>query len=464
MKQTILVVDDELAIRSSLRGLLEDEGYGVEEADSGEKCLTFFQPDAEMRVDAVLLDIWLPKMDGMEVLKSVRQSHPDVPVIMLSGHANIETAVTATKSGAYHFIEKPFSADILILTLSHALRESRLEQENVQLKHDVSRNQHEIVGSSPEFKRMMDQIELAAASDAWVLIHGANGTGKESVAHLVHEQSPRKGGPFVEVNCAAIPEELIESELFGHEKGSFTGATAKKIGKFDQANQGTLFLDEIGDMSLKTQAKILRVLQEQRFERVGGNKAIDVNVRVIAASNKKLEEEIAAGRFREDLYYRLNVLPLEVPLLRERKGDVKRLVPFFLDYFAQIHGRKPKKIDPKALAVLEQYEWPGNVRELKNIVERMMIMVPGDVIRCEEIPPAVTQAVGQGAAPGPEGGEATPVEFDGNYREAKDAFERAYLRAQLEKNDWNISRTAERIKLERSNLHKKIKQLNIETR
>ncbi|MCZ6557695.1 MAG: sigma-54 dependent transcriptional regulator [SAR324 cluster bacterium] len=461
MKQNILIVDDELAIRSSVRGLLEDEGYTVDEADTGEKALACIQADSGKRVDAVLLDIWLPKMDGMEVLKTIKETRPGIPVIMLSGHASIETAVNATKFGAYHFIEKPFSAENLVLTLSHALRESRLEQENVQLKQDVSRNQHDIVGESPEFTSMIEQIGLAASSDAWVLIHGENGTGKESVAHMVHENSPRKGGPFVEVNCAAIPEELIESELFGHEKGSFTGATAKKIGKFDQANQGTLFLDEIGDMSLKTQAKILRVLQEQRFERVGGNKTIAVNVRVIAASNKMLDQEIAAGNFREDLFYRLNVLPLEVPPLRERKGDVSMLVPFFLDYFASIHGRKPKKIDPKALEILEQYEWPGNVRELKNIVERMMIMVPGDDIKVKDIPPAITQAVNRAPTAAPASGHGA-ANFGGSYKEAKDAFERAYLREQLESNSWNISRTAEKIKLERSNLHKKIKQLNIE--
>ena len=462
MKHSILVVDDEQTIRVSLRGLLEDEGYAVEEADTGEKCLAYFQGDSDKRMDAVLLDIWLPGMDGIEVLKSLKQSHPSLPVIMLSGHANIETAVNATKFGAYHFIEKPFSADGLIVTLHHALRESRLEQENVQLKQDVSRGQHEIVGESEKFLRMVEQVEMAAASDAWVLIQGENGTGKESVAHLVHEKSPRKAGPFVEVNCAAIPEELIESELFGHEKGSFTGATAKKIGKFDQANQGTLFLDEIGDMSLKTQSKILRVLQEQRFERVGGSKTIEVNVRVIAASNKRLEDEIAAGNFREDLYYRLNVLLLEVPPLRERKGDVEVLVPFFMDYFATVHGRKAKKIDSKALEMLSQYDWPGNLRELKNIVERMMIMVPGGVIKLDDIPPAVSQAVGRPASVTSEAGGDGMPSFDGSYKQAKDAFERAYLRAQLDKNGWNISRTAEQIKLERSNLHKKIKQLKIE--
>jgi len=335
MSHRILVVDDEESIRSSLQDLLEDEGYQVVQAESGEECLALFAREGALPADAVLLDIWLPQMDGLGVLKSLKETHAHVPVIMISGHGNIDTAVTATKLGAYHYVEKPFSADSLLLTLQHALRESRLEQENVALRREAKRNQHKIVGSSPRFTEMISQVERVAASDAWVLIHGENGTGKESVAHLIHEHSDRRERPFVEVNCAAIPEELIESELFGHEKGAFTGATQRKIGKFDQAHLGTLFLDEIGDMSLKTQAKILRVLQEQRFERVGGNKTIEVDVRVIAASNKRLEEEIATGRFREDLYYRLNVLPIEVPPLRERKGDVAELVQFFITFFAR---------------------------------------------------------------------------------------------------------------------------------
>ena len=462
MPQTILVVDDEQAILNSVKDLLQDEGYRVELALSGEDALTRFQSDSDEPVDAVLLDIWLPQMDGIEVLKQLRGLNGNLPVIMLSGHANIDTAVTATKHGAYHFVEKPFSAETLLLTLSNALRQSKLEQENVRLRNDVQRSQNQIVGNSAAFRRMMEQIERAAASDAWVLIHGENGTGKEAVAHLIHERSPRKERPFVEVNCAAIPEELIESELFGHEKGSFTGATAKKIGKFDQANGGTLFLDEIGDMSLKTQAKILRVLQEQRFERVGGNRTVNVDVRVIAASNKKLEDEIAAGNFREDLYYRLAVLPLEVPPLRERTGDVDLLVPYFIEYFSQIYGHKTKQIAPDALELLKQYKWPGNVRELKNIVERMIIMVAGDVIRTEDIPPAIRNAVGASqASPAPSNGQSL-TDWGDTYREAKDAFERAFLRAQLERFNWNISRTAEAIKLERSNLHKKIKQLGIE--
>jgi two-component system, NtrC family, nitrogen regulation response regulator NtrX len=462
MAHTILVVDDEQAILGSVKDLLQDEGYQVALARSGEEALARFQSDGDPPIDAVLLDIWLPNMDGIEVLKQLKGQSGNLPVIMLSGHANIDTAVTATKHGAYHFVEKPFSAETLLLTLSNALRQSRLEQENVRLRTDMQRSQHRIVGNSVAFRRLLEQAERAAASEAWVLIHGENGTGKEAVAHTIHAQGPRKDGPFVEVNCAAIPEELIESELFGHEKGAFTGATARKIGKFDQANGGTLFLDEIGDMSLKTQAKILRVLQEQRFERVGGNKTIHVDVRVIAASNKLLEDEIAAGRFREDLYYRLAVLLLEVPPLRERSGDVDLLVPYFIEYFSQIYGHKPKQIAPEALEVLKQYKWPGNVRELKNIVERMIIMVSGDTIRTEDIPPAIRQAVGAAQEAGAAGDGHGLTDWGDTYREAKDAFERAFLRAQLERFNWNISRTAEAIKLERSNLHKKIKQLGIE--
>ena len=462
MAQTILVVDDEQAILNSLKDLLQDEGYQVALAHTGEEALSRFQTDGDPPIDAVLLDIWLPQMDGIEVLKQLRAQESNLPVIMLSGHANIDTAVTATKHGAYHFVEKPFSAETLLLTLANALRQSKLELENVRLRHDMQRSQHQIVGKSAAFREMMEQVERAAASDAWVLLHGENGTGKEAVAHLIHEQSPRKDGPFVEVNCAAIPEELIESELFGHEKGSFTGATAKKIGKFDQANRGTLFLDEIGDMSLKTQAKILRVLQEQRFERVGGNKTINVDVRVIAASNKRLDEEIAAGNFREDLYYRLAVLPLEIPPLRDRSGDVDLLVPYFIEYFSQVYGHKPKQIAPEALDVMNRYRWPGNIRELKNIVERMIIMVSGDTIRTEHIPPAILQAVGTAREPSNSDGGPRLEDWGDTYREAKDAFERAFLRSQLERFNWNISRTAEAIKLERSNLHKKIKQLGIE--
>jgi two-component system nitrogen regulation response regulator NtrX len=460
MKHSILVVDDEQSIRASLKDLLEDEGYAVRTVESGEACLELFQSDGGEPVDAVLLDIWLPGVDGLEVLKSLKQLHPNLPVIMLSGHANIDTAVMATKFGAYHFVEKPFAADPLLLTLGHALRESRLERENTELRRS-SLLSGQIVGQSKAFLQLMEQVERAAASQAWVLIYGENGTGKESVAHLIHEKSPRRDGPFVEVNCAAIPEELIESELFGHEKGAFTGATARKIGKFDQAHQGTLFLDEIADMSLKVQAKILRVLQEQRFERVGGNKTIAVNVRVIAASNKKLEDEIAAGRFREDLYYRLNVLPLTVPPLRGRQGDVTLLVHHFLELFSKVHGGKPKRISAQALEALERYEWPGNVRELKNIVERLVIMSPSQEIQLDDIPPAILNAIGAGGAPA-SAAAPDPLMYGDNYKEAKDAFERAYLRAQLERHQWNVSRTAEVIKLERSNLHKKIKQFKLE--
>ena len=461
MSAKILVIDDELGIRASLKATLEEHSYATILAESGEAGLELLGGENH-GIEAVLLDIWMPGIDGFETLRLIKETSPQLPVIMLSGHGSIDNAIKATKNGAYHFLEKPFGEESLLVTLGNALRLNQLERENVQLKRAASRNQHNIVGQSPPFRQLMEQTTLAAKSDAWVLIHGENGTGKESIAHTVHDKSPRHEGPFVEVNCAAIPEELIESELFGHEKGSFTGATARKIGKFDQAHQGTLFLDEIGDMSLKTQARILRVLQEQRFERVGGNKTIEVDVRVIAASNKRLDEEIAAGNFREDLYYRLNVLQLDVPPLRDRKGDVSLLVPFFLQYFADVHGHKQKTISSEALSLLEQYEWPGNIRELKNIVERMMIMVTGPEITLDHIPPVVLQAVGRVTTREKANGGEPLLDLEATYRQARDQFERAYLYAQLQRNGWNISRTAELIKLERSNLHKKIKQLKIE--
>jgi two-component system nitrogen regulation response regulator NtrX len=465
MKHTVLVVDDEQAIRDSVKGLLEDEGYQVKLAESGEDALTALRESSDGGFDAVLLDIWLPKMDGLQVLERIKGDQPNLPVIMLSGHGTIDTAVKATKMGAYHFVEKPFAAENLLLTLRNAVRENKLERENVQLKTGALRSRYEVVGESPAFKRLLEDIERAAASDAWVIIQGENGTGKESVAHLVHEQSARKDGPFVEVNSAAIPEELIESELFGHEPGSFTGAQGRKIGKFDQAHRGTLFLDEIGDMGLKTQAKILRVLQEQRFERVGGNKPISVNVRVIAASNKRLEDEIREGNFREDLYYRLAVLPLEVPPLRERREDIPALVTHFIDITSKSYGYKPRTVNAEAMAVLDRYRWPGNIRELRNIVERMLIMTRGGhELTLADVPPAILNAVGQGEsrAAAADGGMADVTALGGTYREAKENFERAYLTAQLAKANWNISKTAETIKLERSNLHKKIKQLQID--
>ncbi|MDH4224697.1 MAG: sigma-54 dependent transcriptional regulator [Deltaproteobacteria bacterium] len=460
MKPTILIVDDEPAIRQSLRGLLEDEGYQVLEAKNGEEGLLTVRNE-DHHIDAVLLDIWMGAVDGIEVLQSLRKSHPALPIIMLSGHANIETAVKATKLGAYHFVEKPFSADTLLLTLRHAIRETRLETENLRLKKDSGRDAHEIIGNSPVITRMVEEVKRAAQSDAWVLIQGENGTGKEAVAHLIHNLSARAEGPFVEVNSAAIPEELIESELFGHEAGAFTGATGKKIGKFDQANDGTLLLDEIGDMSLKTQAKILRVLQEQRFERVGGAKTIQVNVRVIAASNKRLEDEIKAGAFREDLYYRLAVLPLEVPPLRDRAGDVPLLVNHFLQFFTGVYGQKSRTLHPEAMGILERYQWPGNVRELRNIVERMVIMTSAREISRMDIPPAILMAVEGRSAP-PLGVQGDLTALGGTYREAKEAFERGYVKAMLARHGGNISKTAEAIQLERSNLHKKIKLLNIE--
>jgi len=468
MKHTVLVVDDEQAVRESVRDLLEDEGYQVRLAQTGEEALSMLRDSTDGGYDAVLLDVWLPKMDGLQVLQTIKQEQAALPVIMISGHANVDTAVKATKTGAYHFVEKPFSADILTVTVRNAIRENKLERENVLLRRDVRRSRPDIVGGSPAFRRLMENIERAAASEAWVLISGENGTGKESVATLIHEKSGRKDGPFVEVNSAAIPEELIESELFGHEPGSFTGASQRKIGKFDQAHRGSLFLDEIGDMSLKTQAKILRVLQEQRFERVGGNKAISVNVRVIAATNKNLAEEIRQGRFREDLYYRLAVLTLDVPPLRERKEDIPLLVNHFISLAASTYGYKSRRVNPDVLGIFDRYPWPGNIRELRNIVERMMIMTRGEQeLTLADVPPAILQAVGAGSGGTAAVSAAGVLPSDlttlgSSYREAKENFERAYLAAQLAKNNWNISKTAEVIRLERSNLHKKIRQYNIQ--
>jgi len=373
MSKQILVVDDEERIRQSLNGVLKDEGYEVLEAKDGIQALKQIENDPP---DAVLLDIWMPGMDGMETLERIRAQIPNLPVIMISGHANIELAVKATKLGAYDFIEKPLSLEKVLLTVNHALVFSKLEQENRALRQEIQ-GKHEIVGNSPEILQVKEQIKIVAPTNGWVLITGENGTGKELVAREIHQLSLRADKTFVEVNCAAIPEELIESELFGHEKGSFTGALTKRRGKFDLANDGTLFLDEIADMSLKTQAKILRILQEQKFERVGGTEMIYVDVRVVAATNRDLKEEIQKGKFREDLYYRLNVIPMVVPPLRERRTDIPLLVEHFVAEFCLENHREMKKISPEAMDLLISYPWPGNVRELRNVIERVVIMSRG---------------------------------------------------------------------------------------
>jgi len=452
---SILIVDDEQSIRDSLTGILQDEGFSVTCAEDGETALMMMR---EERPDLVLLDIWMPGMDGLETLSRIREWNAEQLVIMMSGHGTIETAVRATKSGAYDFIEKPLSLEKLLVSIQNALKLNQLSEENRALKAKLARD-YQMIGGSPGIVALRQQIEIAAPTSGWALITGENGTGKELVARAIHSHSLRKDKPFVEVNCAAIPEELIESELFGHERGAFTGATTQRRGKFDLANEGTLFLDEIADMSLKTQAKVLRILQEHKFERVGGSRTIEVDVRVIAATNKDLVKQIENGQFREDLYYRLNVIPFHVPPLRERRKDIPLLADHFLNYFCSKEGREIKVLDDGALAVMLNYPWPGNVRELKNLLERLVIMVPSKTITREQIPlsDARQYSVSQTVQDDQEGLWGADT-----FREAREEFEKEFLLRKLEENDWNISKTAEAIEMERSNLHRKIKSFGIE--
>ena len=452
MKRTILVVDDEESILQSVTDILEDEGFQVKTAENGEVALSVIR---EAMPDIVLLDIWMPGMDGIEVLRRSKEEWPFIPVVIMSGHGTIETAVKATKLGAYDFIEKPLSYEELVMTLQNALRFRELQEENVLLRQKVGRVK-ELTGQSPAMKALKEQIRVVAPTDAWVLIYGENGTGKELVAQTIHRLSSRRNRPMIEVNCAAIPEELIESELFGHEKGAFTGATTMKRGKFDLANGGTLFLDEIGDMSLKTQAKILRILQEQRFERVGGSKTIKVDVRILAATNKDLEKEIEKGRFREDLYYRLNVIPIVVPPLRERKEDIPILVQEFLEEFSRKLGTPQKSMEQEAVQYLMDYDWPGNVRELKNFIERLVILTRKDVIRAGDLLSQFQGRPRQGLGYSPDF-MACP-----DFKTARSMFEREYILRKLEENQGNITKTADAIGIERRHLHRKIKSLGIE--
>jgi two-component system nitrogen regulation response regulator NtrX len=451
--KTILVVDDEQSIRESLDGILQDEGFRTLSAETGEAALDLLGAENS---DLVLLDIWLPGIDGLETLQRIRENNPEQLVIMMSGHGTIETAVKATKLGAYDFIEKPLSLEKVLISIENALKISQLVEENRSLKASMAK-EYEMIGSSPAIRNLKEQIAIAAPTSGWVLITGENGTGKELVARAIHHYSKRKDKPFVEVNCAAIPEELIESELFGHEKGAFTGATTQRKGKFDQAHEGTLFLDEIGDMSLKTQAKILRILQERKFERVGGNRTIEVDVRVIAATNKDLEEEIQEGNFRQDLYYRLNVLPFHVPPLRERREDIPLLAKHFLAYFCSKESRESKTLEQEALEAMTAYNWPGNVRELKNIVERLVIMIQHPTISQADLPTSIQRAEQHGH------GMAMYVPGNGvSLKQARENFEKEFILQKLQENEGNISRTAEAIDMERSNLHRKIKSYGIE--
>jgi two-component system, NtrC family, nitrogen regulation response regulator NtrX len=450
MFPSILIVDDEPSITQSLGGLLSDEGFETLTAYNGYEALKLIGVESP---DLVLLDIWMPGLDGIETLKEIKKEHPLIQVIMITGHGTIETAVKATKLGAFDFIEKPLSIDKVIVAINNALNFRRLEEENRYLRKKALKK-NSIDGNSPPIQGLRKQIAVAAPTDTWILITGENGTGKELVARTIHQLSDRVDQPLIDVNCAAIPEELIESELFGHEKGAFTGATTKKRGKFELADNGTIFLDEIGDMSLKTQAKILRVLQEQRFQRVGGSRTLKVNVRVIAASNKDLREEIEKNLFREDLYYRLNVIPIEVPPLRERREDIPAMVETFLAESAEQNRTERKRMVPECLEMLSRYPWPGNVRELKNLVERLAIMVDSTVIEVSDIPPPYN--------PGAEIG-STPLEdrlfTTKNLKEAKRFFEKEFIERKLAEHENNVTKTAEAIGVERSYLHKKLKTL-----
>ena len=444
----ILIVDDEASIRDSLQGVLEDEGYKVTTSPSGEDCLELLRKSS---FDVILLDIWLPGIDGLEALEKIRALDDSPEVIMISGHGTIETAVRATKLGAYDFAEKPLSLEKTLILIKNAIETRRLRHENRDLRMQLQ-TKSVIVGDSIPMKALRQQIALMAPTNGRVLIYGESGTGKELVAHAIHAQSLRREEMFVEVNCAAIPEDLIDSELFGHRKASFPGATADKEGKFQKADRGTLFLDEIGDMSLKTQSKVLRTLEQQSFTPVGSDAPATVDVRVIASTNKDLEEEIAKGNFREDLFYRLNVIPFVVPPLRERKEDIPLFARYFLKEFASAYGRRPREITDDAIEVLMRYAWPGNVRELRNVIERIVIMNPTTSrFERKHLPPLVHR----------EGGRRAAANEASTLHQARAAYERDYILKKLDENHGNVSRTAETLGLERSHLYRKMKSLGI---
>ncbi|MEK7703068.1 MAG: sigma-54 dependent transcriptional regulator [Nitrospirota bacterium] len=447
MQKTILIVDDELAILSTLSEILKDEGYSVSTASRAEQAMRAISETPPM---LVFLDVWMPDADGIDTLAKMKNLYPDLLVIIMSGHGSIETAVRAIKLGAYDFIEKPLSLEKVLLIVRHAFNEQRLSEENKDLRKLILKK-HEMIGESPRILQLKEQIARASPTQSRILIAGENGTGKELVARAIHAGSTRRNGPFIDINCAAIPEHLIESELFGFEKGAFTGALQQKRGQFERADSGTLFLDEIGDMALSTQSKVLRVLQESSFQRVGGTSTVTVDVRVIAASNKNLEEEIKKGTFREDLYYRLNVIPLTVPKLRERIEDIALLSSHFIKEIGEEQGIKPKQLSPEALLLLERYPWPGNVRELQNILERLMILVPGNVILPKDIPSFMGDLPSESSTPD-------------SLKSARAQFERELILKKLNAHNWNLVETAADLQIERTHLYRKMKLLNIEVK
>ncbi len=468
MSRTILIIDDEASIRDALDGALSDEGYRIlkaHQATSGIELALKHGPDL------ILLDIWMPEMDGLTALQELKKRGVEAPIIIMSGHGNIETAVKATKLGAFDFMEKPIELDRLLVLIRNALSARDLIEENQALRKQIS-GRRPLIGDSPSMKLVQDLIKRVSPTSGSVLITGENGTGKEVVAQTIHALSSRFKKPFIEVNCAAIPEELIESELFGHEKGAFTGATQLRRGRFDLADHGTLFLDEIGDMSLKTQAKILRILQEQKFERVGGHDTHSVDVRIIAATNKDLKQEISKGAFREDLYFRLNVVRIHVPALRDRKEDIPMLCDYFLNEFAQVHNKKKRVITKEALTVLQNHPWPGNVRELRNLIERLVILQGTQdedlTVTHDELSLHLGDAAFNPSHPGIGSGEGSPkgvvaLSSGQSLKDAKVEFEREYIIQALKENDWNISKTAQVLGIERSYLHRRMKSFGIET-
>jgi len=445
MAHSVLIVDDEPGIRQSLSGVLEDEGFAVATASSGEECLRAFE---QRLYTCVLLDVWLPGIDGLETLARLKANYPDTSVVMISGHGRIETAVRATKLGAYDFIEKPLSLEKTVLAVKNAIRQRELETANSELQEKLERG-YAMIGDSVPMRALRQQIAYAAPTNGRVLIYGESGTGKELVARALHFSSLRASRPFIEVNCAAIPDDLIESELFGHVKGAFTGATRARRGKFERADGATLFLDEVGDMSLKTQSKVLRALEEQRFEPVGSETSITVDARVIAATNKRLEAEVERGAFRADLFYRLNVIPFEIPPLRERLEDVPSLVEHFNHEFSMANRKPPKDFNPSAIERMRNYTWPGNVRELRNTVERVIIMRSTNEIVADDLPILGAESI-----------PASSYNFD-SYREASEAYEREYILRKLAETDGNISRTAEMMGIDRSHLYRRMKALGI---
>lgn len=445
MSNTVLIVDDERGIRQSLKGVLEDEGFDVETVGSGEDCLKML----EHRVfSCILLDVWLPGMDGLDTFVHIKETYPDIAVIMISGHGTIETAVRATKLGAFDFIEKPLQLEKTVLAVRNALHQRQLELQNQQMRASLT-DEYQIIGSSAPMRALRQQISIAAPTNGRVLIYGESGTGKELVAHALHNQSQRNNNAFIDMNCSAVPEDLIESELFGHVKGAFTGANQTKHGKFELADTGTLFLDEVGDMSLKMQAKVLRVLEEQRFEPVGSSSSLRVDVRIIAATNKRLDEEMDKGNFRADLFYRLNVIPFQIPPLREHNEDVPLLIDHFNRRFSLENNRQEKRFTADALDRLQSHSWPGNVRELRNIIERIVIMNQNIKVTADDIPIAKTEQP-----------PAASYNF-GNYRKASEAYEREFIARKLAEAQGNVTRAAELIGIDRSHLYRRMKALGI---